>query len=776
MANWNDKSKEAWGEAWKSGNLGSSIGAIGGAATSMLQAGVSNAQIADTSGIQSTIEDVANTQFDYGDYDSLLASYEAGSLADTNISAKDIRGVTGGQAIGSGLSALSSGASAGAQIGGPWGALAGGLLGAGSALAGWFTGNSKAKKEAARLNREAEDANQRYMANFSNNASNIAQNMFNNAALNIAAEGGQLDTYDQSKVYAKNFKMKHKKAKYKGFGNYFAYGGQMMSGDWSNGVVMIDEGGTHERNPMGGVLMGVDPQGIPNLVEEGEVIFNDYVYSNRLKITEKQAKDLNLDPKLEGKTFAEAAKKIQEESSLRPLDNISKNTLVDGLSKLMVAQEEIRMKKERQKMMRAMRRALLQESQEETPQEQNQQAVEQPNEEVPQEGVQPQESPFSERTPRAYTGIREEMPEMYAYGGLKGNIFEGPGDKTNALEKPQIDMSNYPKTNFLQYIPAIGSGIGAITSLFEKPDYSNADLIGQARRSIRNTSFSPIGGYMSFNPYDINYEQNKMQNANLGTQRNMLNLAGGNRGTALANLAAYDLTASAKAGDLRREAMEYNDKQRLEVGRFNNEINKFNSQMSLEASRANQTADAQRASLANEEATMRNLVDKQLSETVSGNLSGFFSTLGEVGKDLYASDQEKFFLEHGYMPGIGAVELTNPQGTGANTSTRQTAAERRAARRAAKAGSNGSAAPASNITSTMSADAQDLAGKVNMQNLIQSGRYTPMETYMDTPEIDMYNGLQIDPALKNLLLGIPPTTQVFVANGGRIRKSKRRKC
>lgn len=652
MAKWNQKSSDAWSEAWKTGNLGSSIGAVGGAATSMLQAGVSNAQIADTSGIQSTIEDVANTQFDYGDYDSLLASYEAGSLADTNISAKDIRGVTGGQAIGSGLSALSSGASAGAQIGGPWGALAGGLLGAGSALVGWFTGNKKAKKEADRLNKEAEDANQIYMANFSNNASNIAQNMFNNAALNIAAEGGQLDMYDQSKVYAKNFKMKNKKSRYKGFGNYFAYGGQMMSGDWSNGVVTIDEGDTHEKNPLGGVLMGIDPQGIPNLVEEGEVIFNDYVYSNRLKITEKQAKDLNLDPKLEGKTFAEAAKKIQEESSLRPLDNISKNTLVDGLSKLMVAQEEIRMKKERQKMMRTMRRALLQESQEEVPQEQNQQAMGQPSEEAPQEGMQPQESPFNERTPRAYTGIREEMPEMYAYGGIKGNIFEGEGDETNVLEKPKIDMSNYPKTNFLQYIPAIGSGIGAALSLFEKPDYSNADLIGQARRSMRNTSFSPIGGYMSFNPYDINYEQNKMQNANLGTQRNMLNLAGGNRGTALANLAAYDLTASAKAGDLRRGAMEYNDKQRLEVGRFNNEINKFNSQMSLEASRANQATDTQRANLAKEEATMRNLINTQLAETTSGNLSGFFSTLGEVGKDLYASAQEKFLIENGYIPGM----------------------------------------------------------------------------------------------------------------------------
>ena len=30
--------------------------------------------------------------------------------------------------------------------------------------------------------------------------------------------------------------------------------------------------------------MGIDNQGIPNLVEEGEVVFNDYVFSNRLKV------------------------------------------------------------------------------------------------------------------------------------------------------------------------------------------------------------------------------------------------------------------------------------------------------------------------------------------------------------------------------------------------------------------------------------------------------------------------------------------------------------
>lgn len=52
--------------------------------------------------------------------------------------------------------------------------------------------------------------------------------------------------------------------------------------------------------------MGVDPEGTPNLVEEGEVIFNDYVFSNRLKVP----KAVRNKYKLRGKkalTFADAA-------------------------------------------------------------------------------------------------------------------------------------------------------------------------------------------------------------------------------------------------------------------------------------------------------------------------------------------------------------------------------------------------------------------------------------------------------------------------------------
>jgi hypothetical protein len=70
-----------------------------------------------------------------------------------------------------------------------------------------------------------------------------------------------------------------------------AYGGPLgyFWDTFDNGVRVIKEGGTHEENPNQGVPQGIAPDGLPNLVEEGEVIYNDFVYSDRLKLTKEQA-------------------------------------------------------------------------------------------------------------------------------------------------------------------------------------------------------------------------------------------------------------------------------------------------------------------------------------------------------------------------------------------------------------------------------------------------------------------------------------------------------
>jgi hypothetical protein len=113
-------------------------------------------------------------------------------------------------------------------------------------------------------------------------------------------------------------------------------------GIWSNGLTFINNGDKHELNPLEGVPMGIAPDGIPNLVEEGEVIYNDYVFSNRLKANKTLLDKYNLPTKYEGKSFAEITKAISKESEERPNDPISKKGLEDSMTKLQTAQEEVR--------------------------------------------------------------------------------------------------------------------------------------------------------------------------------------------------------------------------------------------------------------------------------------------------------------------------------------------------------------------------------------------------------------------------------------------------
>lgn len=104
----------------------------------------------------------------------------------------------------------------------------------------------------------------------------------------------------------------------------FAIGGDLQTNgsDWSTGLTHVDAGQSHEMNPYDGVQMGIDSQGVPNLVEEGEVIFNDYVYSQRITL-DKDAKEKLHFPKKQDITYADAAKKLEREIKERPNDPIS---------------------------------------------------------------------------------------------------------------------------------------------------------------------------------------------------------------------------------------------------------------------------------------------------------------------------------------------------------------------------------------------------------------------------------------------------------------------
>ncbi len=246
---------------------------------------------------------------------------------------------------------------------------------------GWFS--NKAKNKTKSLNRAIDEANLRAWNSLNNTASNVDTNNDFLAMANFSAYGGPItmrytgvmspfgNTFGDGGIFIKPENrgkftaLKERTGKsstwYKEHGTpaqkkmatfslnaakwKHADGGELHThgGDFTNGVIQINSGGLHSTNPFEGVQMGIDPQGVPNLVEEGEVIFNDYVFSNRLKVPKAIRQKYKLRDNI---TFADAAKKLSKESEDRPNDPISKRGLESFMSALANSQEEVRINRE----------------------------------------------------------------------------------------------------------------------------------------------------------------------------------------------------------------------------------------------------------------------------------------------------------------------------------------------------------------------------------------------------------------------------------------------
>lgn len=165
------------------------------------------------------------------------------------------------------------------------------------------------------------------------------------------------------------------------------------------GWMEVNAGGSHEENPNGGVQIGVDEQGIPNMLEEGEPVYDDYVYSDNIKADAKILKKMNLPEKLGGKLYSEIAEELCKEAEERPLDPISNNGLREMLGRLADSQEEQKARTERRKLRQQLNSlspeqlvALESElSGQEAPQpEITNQPIELPQQEIPQQTLTPQ--------------------------------------------------------------------------------------------------------------------------------------------------------------------------------------------------------------------------------------------------------------------------------------------------------------------------------------------------------------------------------------------------
>ncbi len=116
------------------------------------------------------------------------------------------------------------------------------------------------------------------------------------------------------------------------------------------GYFKVDAGGSHDENPNGGVQIGVDQQGVPNMLEEGEPVYNDYVYSDNIKADVSMLEAHGIPKKYAGKLYSDIADKILEEAEERPNDPISNNGLNAMLVRLAEAQEEQKQMEQQQEL------------------------------------------------------------------------------------------------------------------------------------------------------------------------------------------------------------------------------------------------------------------------------------------------------------------------------------------------------------------------------------------------------------------------------------------
>ena len=102
----------------------------------------------------------------------------------------------------------------------------------------------------------------------------------------------------------------------------------------------VNEGGSHDENPNGGVQIGMDQNGVPNMLEEGEPVYNDFVYSDNIVADEEFLEKHDLPKKYKGWLYSKIADDLFEEYSENPLDPISKNGADIMLTRLAECQEE----------------------------------------------------------------------------------------------------------------------------------------------------------------------------------------------------------------------------------------------------------------------------------------------------------------------------------------------------------------------------------------------------------------------------------------------------
>lgn len=338
---------------------------------------------------------------------------------------------------------------------------------------GWFA--NKAQKEYERLQRGMLSSQNYMAANYDNAATNVQKNMMNNMLINAAAFGGPFDNpfshpgsiaiaygNEQQQLNNQRQMLEQMQGQQSNFGIPMTasfgcggpvrhcFGGKLLAdggmtnshgSDFTNDLMYIDAGGSHETNPYQGVPMGHDSQGIPNVVEQGEIVVpgktlgtdSDFVISNRIPVSDEFAEKY---PGTAGLTCAQAARKLTAESRENPNDIIAQNT--DKVILRELAEDQERTKAAMQQQQQMMQDMAMQQAVAQMPPEEQQMIAQQAEQEQLQGPAMDEMA--AQASPEQY-GIPVQ-PQMGAFGGPL-NMFPIGGPFSGA----SVTVRNKPAGN-----------------------------------------------------------------------------------------------------------------------------------------------------------------------------------------------------------------------------------------------------------------------------------------------------------------------------------------
>lgn len=539
----------------------------------------------------------------------------------------------------------------GAQVGssaGPWGA----LIGAGAAqikggLFNWYNRNRN-KRFNEKLASEANYINQLNRKVYDREIEDFKINQSMNELLNIAAMGGKLDIKDK----------KDKKETIK------------LSDDFSNGVTKITSGGTHENNPLGGVPQGIGENGKQNVVEEGEVKYNDYVFSNRIVADKLVLKQLGFTDKYDDSTYAYIADKLSKESEERPNDPISIRGLENNMSKLRTAQEIQKLKIEAKERGITVRE-LLQEKVSQAMESQSTEDNSSPTNEQPEEqntfaeggnttkGLKydpnlgfmlpevTKEAPYINRKPHYlpvdYSNVYSLTPNQLQtnspispQSNLQGlnNSLQNYVKRENNINPVIKDKNKFnvgDLTALLRYSPVFASMYALANQ--KNPNYKYAKMAGEAGNTIaakHNYTLSPFKALSTYEP------MNRIVANSQATDRNIINTSGGNRYAATAGLLANAYNTNKAIGDVYNKAEEFNYNRLLDTIQRNNALKQQATNLDFYADQYNsklqQSRDMAKLGIMQQ-------VDNQYNQTRMANMNNLMQNLYNIGEEAYTANQ-----------------------------------------------------------------------------------------------------------------------------------------